>query len=292
MRALRIGVVVDARPGNQVQGAQNAVADLMIGLPGATVASFKGDLQYYFDDDVGVKAYRTQLLPNAPMADPEYLQQHAIRVDAQQFLISTASYSEADLAEMVAIWELFDIADGHSLLRYVLRFLQWEHGIRATEFLHALLLAVRAQPSRYPSTAWLLRHFLTERQVLGGWPAFYAEIARFAGDRFGVAHDAAFAVALDVNRMMMPEPGRRFPERHALPHDFVAYFEQHARRGATHRPLSEFQPGTLEISDPYRMCELDYRAIEQYDNHQVFFELAAPISRRRSVPNFVGKNAA
>lgn len=37
--ALRIGVVVDARPGDQLQGAQNAVADLMIGLPnGAEVA--------------------------------------------------------------------------------------------------------------------------------------------------------------------------------------------------------------------------------------------------------------
>ena len=37
--ALRVGVVVDARPGDQVRGAQNAVADLMIGLPnGAEVA--------------------------------------------------------------------------------------------------------------------------------------------------------------------------------------------------------------------------------------------------------------
>jgi hypothetical protein len=37
--ALRIGVVVDARPGDQLEGAQNAVADLMIGLPnGAEVA--------------------------------------------------------------------------------------------------------------------------------------------------------------------------------------------------------------------------------------------------------------
>ena len=31
--ALRIAVVVDAGPGAQLQGAQNAVADLMIGLP-------------------------------------------------------------------------------------------------------------------------------------------------------------------------------------------------------------------------------------------------------------------
>jgi hypothetical protein len=37
--ALRIGVVVDARPGDQLQGAQNAVADLMIGLPNGAEAA-------------------------------------------------------------------------------------------------------------------------------------------------------------------------------------------------------------------------------------------------------------
>jgi hypothetical protein len=37
--ALRIAVVVDARPGVQLQGAQNAVADLMIGLPDGAEAA-------------------------------------------------------------------------------------------------------------------------------------------------------------------------------------------------------------------------------------------------------------
>jgi hypothetical protein len=37
--ALRLGVVVDAAPGAQLQGAQNAVADLMIGLPGGAEAA-------------------------------------------------------------------------------------------------------------------------------------------------------------------------------------------------------------------------------------------------------------
>jgi hypothetical protein len=40
--ALRIGVVVDARPGAQLQGAQNAVADLMIGLPNGAEAAVVG----------------------------------------------------------------------------------------------------------------------------------------------------------------------------------------------------------------------------------------------------------
>src|SRR5215831_5250132 len=40
--ALRIGVVVDARPGDELQGAQNAVADLMIGLPNGAEAAVVG----------------------------------------------------------------------------------------------------------------------------------------------------------------------------------------------------------------------------------------------------------
>jgi len=40
--ALRIGVVVDAGPGAQLQGAQNAVADLMIGLPSGAEAAVVG----------------------------------------------------------------------------------------------------------------------------------------------------------------------------------------------------------------------------------------------------------
>jgi hypothetical protein len=40
--ALRIAVVVDAGPGAQLQGARNAVADLMIGLPGGAEAAVVG----------------------------------------------------------------------------------------------------------------------------------------------------------------------------------------------------------------------------------------------------------
>ena len=40
--ALRIAVVVDAGPGAQLQGAQNAVADLMIGLPNGAEAAVAG----------------------------------------------------------------------------------------------------------------------------------------------------------------------------------------------------------------------------------------------------------
>jgi radical SAM superfamily enzyme YgiQ (UPF0313 family) len=262
--------------------------DLMIGLPGATVASFKADLQYYFDDDVGVKAYRTQLLPNSPMADPEYMREHAIRVDAEQYLVATSSYSEADLREMLALWNAFDLAEGYALLRYALRYLQWDHGLPATEVLHALVREAEEDPGRYPVVAWMLRHFLRERQVLGGWEPFYREVAAFVRARFGVGDEPGWVTALEVNRLMMPQAGRRFPDEIRLDHDFVAYFRDRSRRGSpAARRLGEYPPGSLIITDPYRLCEIDYSEIEQYDNHQVFYELGTPISRRRSKPSFV-----
>ena len=54
--------------------------DLMTGLPGITPEAFDRDLQRYFDADVTTKAYPTELLPNSPMADPEYIEKYQIRL--------------------------------------------------------------------------------------------------------------------------------------------------------------------------------------------------------------------
>jgi len=98
--------------------------DLMMGLPGITFDAFKKDLQYYFDSDVSVKAYPTQLLPNSPMADPEYIRKYQIKTDDNDFLISTYSYSKEELDEMKNLYKAYTVADGYSLLRYILRYLQ------------------------------------------------------------------------------------------------------------------------------------------------------------------------
>jgi radical SAM superfamily enzyme YgiQ (UPF0313 family) len=268
--------------------------DLMIGLPGATLESFKADLQYYFDDDVAVKAYRTQLLPNSPMADPAYRRAHAIRTDAEGFLIATSSYSPDDLREMMALWLTFDIADGHALLRYVLRYLQWDHGLAATEVLQALIVAVRQQPATYPAIAWVMQEFLRARHAPDeGWPAFYRQVAHFIESRFKLAATSDWHLVLDFNAQMMPRRGRCFPEVLELRHDIASWFQDRSRRDAAGgRPLRDYAPGRITITDPYRMCENDDGALEQYDNHQVFFELESSVSRCRSAPNFVRSSRA
>ncbi|MBT8062017.1 MAG: radical SAM protein, partial [Gammaproteobacteria bacterium] len=91
--------------------------DLMIGLPGITPQAFDRDLQRYFDVDVSAKAYPTQLLPNSPMADPEYMEKYQIKVDDEDFIIACHSFNEQELADMKAIFNVFMIADGYSVLR-------------------------------------------------------------------------------------------------------------------------------------------------------------------------------
>jgi radical SAM superfamily enzyme YgiQ (UPF0313 family) len=127
--------------------------DLMTGLPGITPEAFDRDLQRYFDADVTTKAYPTQLLPNSPMADPEYMEKYQIRVDKNGFIIACHSFNEDEMAAMNAIYGFFTVADGYSVLRYVLRYLQWEQGIPAVEFLHQLLDEINTDPDKYSSSS-------------------------------------------------------------------------------------------------------------------------------------------
>lgn len=262
--------------------------DLMIGLPGATVESFKGDLQYYFDHDVTVKAYRTQLLPNSPMADPGYMSEYAIQTDTDGFLISTSSYTEQELDEINWIWATYDVLDCYGLLRYVLRYVQWDHGIRAIDFVHRLSIEARNNPTRYPTLNWFQHHFLRERFAPGGWVLFYSEIRDFVEQNFGVQSDTGLETALLVNELMMPDEGREFPEVVSLEHDYAAYSADHARNtGENKKRLRSYGRGTLSITDPFGLCHMDYEFLEQYDSHQVFYELDSEISRLRSDPSFV-----
>lgn len=260
--------------------------DLMIGLPGATPASFKADLQRYFDEDIWVKAYRTQLLPNSPMADPDYLREHRIRVDANKFLVATASYDEKDLAAMVSLWLGFNILDGYGVLRYVSRHLQWDHGVPGTDLVQRLVQGVQSAPGSYPAIASMFRNFNANRPAETDWARFHEEIGRFITDAFGVTMDPALRTVLRANALAMPSPGRAMPETHHLDHDVVAYFRDHLD-GPGGRRLADYPPGEFRLEDPFGLCRTGACGVEQYDSHQVFFELTSPVSRRRSVPNFV-----
>jgi len=257
--------------------------DLMTGLPGITPEAFDRDLQRYFDADVTTKAYPTQLLPNSPMADPEYMEKYQIRVDNDGFIISCFSFNEAEMAAMNAIYGFFTIADGYSTLRYVLRYLQWEHGIPAVAFLHKLLDEINTTPDKHPSITWAARTFTQFKFMPGGWKAFYDQVAAFALDQFGIQRDQAFDTVLLVNELAMPDDSLRYPLSRELPHDFVAWFIDHSANNLNQgKRLETYPPGVFEVDDPDSMSSIDMDYI-QYDSHQLFWELLSSIARAKSV---------
>ena len=261
--------------------------DLMIGLPGMTIDSFKKDLQYFFDKDVTVKAYATELLPNSPMADPDYMEKYEIKVDRNNFLKSTFSYSTDDLHVMNMIFNLFSVADSFSTLRYVLRYLRWDHGITALDFLHELYNETERHPYKYPALTYASKVFMHYLNVPGGWNEFYNEIADFTEKKYRVRRDSAFDAVLHYNEMVMPDDAFSYPLVLQLEHDVPAYFRDHnLREDQDQRPLVDYPPARATICNKYAYGHVNYNR-EQYDSHQVFWELQSPTARIQSVPNFV-----
>lgn len=259
--------------------------DLMIGLPGITVDAFKKDLQYYFDKDVEVKAYLTQLLPNSPMADPAYIEKYEIEVDENDYLASCFSYTRSDLREMKELYNLFSLADSYSVLRYVLRYLQWEKGVTALEFLHRLLQETNAVPDKWPTITFWIQTFSTLKIVPGGWRCLYDEIADFAQEVFGCGRDSAFNAVLRFNELVMPDDSVPYPLEVRLEHDIISYFDARQEANQRSAALGTYPATTTVIDDKYKISHIDFNAA-QYDSHQTFWELRTSVSRVQSEPNF------
>ncbi len=262
-------------------------ADLMIGLPGATVESFCADLQYYLDEDVLVKAYRTQLLVNSPMADAEHMERFAIETGDHDFLVATSSYTRDDLQTMLDIYALYRAFEGYSGLRYVLRYLQWDHDTPALDAIRAVLAAARADPESFPLVTWAVRYFEGRVFVPGGWMALYREIEGVLASVLAPGRTSLLELTFRANDAVLPCEGRAYPHVLHLEHDIAAYVADH--RAGAGRPLAEYPPAVLEVTDPH---ELSSRvAGPQYDTHQIFWELQSRLESRRSNPHFLTRSA-
>ncbi|MFT5997167.1 MAG: radical SAM superfamily enzyme YgiQ (UPF0313 family) [Glaciecola sp.] len=256
--------------------------DLMIGLPGQTVASFTGDLQRYIDMDVSVKAYPTQLLPNSPMAEPGYMKKYEIKADSHSFLTSTYSYTQEDIKRMKAIYEVYVMADGYSLLRYVIRYLQWEHNIPAMTFMQNILDDANAAQNAYPLITWAVRYFNKDKSMPSGWSPFYQQITEYIQQKYSLKTSTGLITAISVNRAAMPDDGLNYPIKIELDHDFISYFHQYKE---SQKPLHSYSKASMLFSDPNRLSTVDLNSA-QYDSHQYFWELYSDVARAKSLAEF------
>jgi len=230
--------------------------DLMMGLPGATVESFRADLQRCIDRELTARIYPTTVLPNSPMNDPEYRREHEIGTNDDDVVVSTATYDLADYDAMLRLRRVYRAADHFGILRHLARWAQFDHGVEASAFYATVADLVRSEPRRFPSLTWMGRHLAEWTVPPPGWAALLDEARRVLVGRHGVPDDAALATALAVQEAHLPWPGREYPVVRGLAHDYVAWFEQlhSSPNGVAHRPLAVFGAGTLVVEDPRGVC--------------------------------------
>ena len=239
------------------------LTELMIGLPGATVESFKNDLQWGIDRQVRAFLYPTVVLPNAPMNDAEQRERLAIRtVDGR--LVSSFSFTAAQRAEMDRVASAYHCLEIFGTLRHALRYLQWDHQLRAIDVIHQVVTEVDARPERYPLMALHLRHAENFLLPPVGWAPMFTEAHRLLVDHVGAPDDSGLRTALVVSRHLLAWPRRPLPARLELEHDYVAYFRstqpslhETGEPGHPDKPLRHYGPGEIEIvADPLDVASL------------------------------------
>lgn len=268
--------------------------DLMMGLPGSTLAGFRSDLQRCIDRELTARIYPTVVLPNSPMNESGYRTEHAIRVDDSGVVIGTSSFDDAGYDAMLRLRRVYRAADHFGVLRHVARWLQLDHGVDAMTFYSLVEEVVRTDPERWPSLVWVARHLPRWTVPPAGWSPMLAEVSALLVEHLGLADDDALHTALVVQEAHLPWPGRQFPAAVDLRCDYVSWYRAHSQPGSQRvGPLASFGSATLTVSDPRGICGSSsarhFRAHPHPDIDSVMqnefwiaddWELASPLTRR------------
>jgi tRNA A37 methylthiotransferase MiaB len=256
-----------------------AVSDMMVGLPGQTVATCQADLQFAFDHKVLAVVFATSVMPNAPMADAAYQERYRIVVGADGMVESTYSFTREEYAHMFELCLAYKLFVKLGLLKYLLYWVQIEHGLPAMAFVARWLAVTGAAPGRYPLSTRVRRDLLG-RDYQGGakdwlvlvWDdaqaaflfddleAFQREILDFIAHEHGIRLAGSDADAvLAANRAVLPQKRQAAPARVGLAHDVVGYFAELRRLPsvlevpAGHARLRARPPGAVTLA-PQAAC--------------------------------------
>jgi len=268
-------------------------ADLMLGLPGQTPDSLRGDLQFLIEHEVPLRVWITQLLPNSPMNDPEYREEWAIRADENGVVMATASFTEEDREAMLRLRYAHAVFERFGLLRHIMRYAWWDHGIPATDIIQRAIDRSVETPDRYPLLNWTLRFFDFFPVPPLGWASFYEEVRRFLAEEFGLLPSSSFDTVMALQEFLMPEYDRELPATLELDHDYVAYYQDATRQlwidghaTGAERPLADYGPKSFTIyGDPMYRNSVQMRVSRDPRNQTMtdefwmsgHFELDSPL---------------
>ncbi len=269
------------------------VVELMFGLPGSTVASFKADLQQCMDRELVARANETYLLVNSPMNDRAYREAHGIvtapastPTDAPM-IVATNTFSEADHAHMMRLRSFYEMCDHFAVLRLVSRFVRQERGIPEIDFFEQLLLAAPKHPE-YPLLAFFANAGDELMAPPVSWRHLFGELRAYLVDVVGIEDGTPLDAVLEAQIALLPSPDRIVPERLSLPHDVVAWHTamietKHATEDGAWVDivprLGTYGPGTLEVDDPSGEIVRSMGYSPHASTQTLNWEYASPLGR-------------
>jgi radical SAM superfamily enzyme YgiQ (UPF0313 family) len=266
--------------------------EIMIGLPGATVAAFRNDLQECTNRDVRVMLNTTTLLPNSPMNAPEYRAEHGIVAMPGEMLTETASYTREEWEHMNDLKMAYYLLDSYGLMRYVARYVRRETGMGEVDFYVAVLGEVKQNPQKWPVMADILSTLESYMAPPGSWALYMREVRKFLVEFMKLPEDSALETVLAVQHAHLPAADRSFPFSLELEHDFAAWWdtllvareEGHREDWEKHTPrLADFGPAALTIDDPNGVCITEIGKPLSYLLYSLrSWELDSPVARPRA----------
>ena len=258
-------------------------SDMMIGLPGQTFRTVQDDIQFFFDRKVLAFTFSTSLMPNAPMADPEYRAKYKIVADDSGHVLSTYSFTAEEFQRMFDLCLAYRFFVRIGVARYLMYVMQVDYGAKMGDFLAAWLDAARGD-GNYPLSQRLGREVLFREAIGPGkdftaprWShaevaflfddpvQFFRELLSIYESELGVRPDSSVSETISVAQAAV------FPTKSIIPpasvqvaHDLAAYLEQ--LRGTTDvgnpsfraRPLKDFGPGSIDVTEPGPRWSYDF----------------------------------
>jgi radical SAM superfamily enzyme YgiQ (UPF0313 family) len=263
--------------------------DLMLGLPGSTPETFRNDLQACVDRDVRALIQPTMLLPNSPMNEPEYREEHGIVAAPGEYVQQTASYTRDEWHQMHRLGAGLWLFENFGVLRQVASYVRAETGRREVDFYESLIEASDADPESLPYTAIVLRVLPHAMVPPVSWRYLIDEIRHRLVTVEGIADDSALDTVLTVQHSLLPARDRQFPLELSLAHDYVAWRRSmleardggHADWPERVPALRTFGPGSMTVDDPHKICMTALDGSLTAIVHESSWDFESPVSRPR-----------
>ena len=282
--------------------------DIMVGLPGSTCESFADDLQKCIDREISARIFQTELLSNSPMNAPEYREQFRIKTEptstrggrmstrldregslglGRAIVVETATYTRQEYDQMLDLMQMYKLFENQGVLRQLTRHVRQVTGHREIDLIRDLCRVARSDPQRWPYIAFVLTSVPHIMMPPVSWRFFIEEIRRFLLECYTLPDDSALRTVLEVQHALLPAPGRQFPLRLELAHDYAKWHRDmvSAKDSGVHGdwvrhvpPLSSYPPAVFDVEDPLRVCELGFGVSSdqlQYCN----WEMLSPAAR-------------